>query len=400
MSAPDLPISISVFPTAMPSSGEAVGRIVNTTWGKVVSRLSQRREGLKDGPCIAPATFEPHPDGVHVGRKKNGAMSRTMIMLDIEFCKKTGEIPPSPAVVADRIAGMGLAGAIYTSHSHTDELPRFRVALTLSEPIACHIPACEIMATDLGLSGAMDQGKTGPASVFYLPSCAPGTQDGHYFAAIDGMPVDADIITDTGIAILTARQVEHDRIAAVAQAAAAERRVAKIAAGFDPDDSLIEKIRMHLDGLETILLAHGYEKSGQKFKHPNSSSGAFGGSIKNLGGVDRFFSHNSSDPLHADNLPAWCGKVTALDSFDITAILDFAGDRDKALAGLAARYGLSKVRETKALATLIFRMIRQQASQPDIEAAAIAEGENLGLSRVDVFRVAQWISTQPTRGAA
>jgi hypothetical protein len=44
------------------------------------------------------------------------------------------------------------------------------------------------------------------------------------------------------------------------------------------------------------------------------------------------------------------------------------------------------------VARLIFEMIRRQASQADIEAAAYAEGERVGLSRDDICSVAHWVA--------
>jgi hypothetical protein len=394
MSTREIPLTIAWFDTAMPAAGEAVGTLMSTTWGGVVEILHHRREGQKDGPCFATATFETKPDGVHVGRKKGGALTRTAIALDIEWNKKTGEIPPPPGEALSRAGCLGLAALVYSSHNHNPEKdPRYRVVIPLSDEIACEIPAPEIMAAELGLSGVMDNSKTGPASLFYAPSCPMGAQALHFSEAIDGAPVDADCITETGIGILRARKLEEDRIAAEAQAAAAERRAAKLVAGFDPDDSMIEKIRVHLD-LEAILLSHGYDKKRRSYRHPNSSSGMHGANIKNLGGIDRVFSHNATDPLHAGNLPEWCGQVTALDAFDVVAILNYDGDRKKAISSLAEKFSLSRKAENKALAGLIFRLIRRRASQAQIEAAALAEGERFGLSRDEVCRVAAWVASR------
>jgi hypothetical protein len=383
-------MALAWFETAIPPKGEALGVLTRTSWGDFVERLSRRREGAKDGPCFAPATFELKPDGVHVGRRKNGALSRTAIALDIETCRNTGEIPPAPEEALRRAGSIGLAALIYSSHSHDLAAdPRYRVVFPISDEIACEIPAPEIMAEHLGLAGVLDKSKINAASLFYAPSCPVGLKSVHFFAAVDGMPVSADRITDTGIVLLRKRQAEANRIAAEAQMAAAERRSAKLAAGFDPDDSLIEKIRVHLD-LEQILLNHGYAQSGRKFRHPNSSSGQYGADIKTLGGVDRVFSHNATDPLHEGNLPEWCGKVTALDAFDVAAILDYGGDRKKALTSLSEKFGLSKTAERKVLAGLIFRLIRRRASQEEIETQARAEGERLGLTWDEVCRVAVW----------
>ena len=189
------------------------------------------------------------------------------------------------------------------------------------------------------------------------------------------------------------RRAEEERVAAEAHAAAQARLEARIAGGFDPTDSLIEKLRQRFD-LASVLTAHGYDRQGKKFRHPNSQSGSYGADIKVFGGIERVFSHNATDPLHRDNLPAWCGGVTALDVVDVVTILDFGGDRTRALRELAERFGISKTDERRTLAKLIFSMVRREAPQEAIEASAFAEGLRLGMSRAEVIDVASWCAAQ------
>lgn len=387
---------ISWFDTAFPT-GPALGDPERTTWGDFCGVFWWRREGDKDGPNFVPATFLIEPDGRRVRRLKRNLLARTAIALDCETNKGTGEVPPSFAETERRIKVAEHAAVVYTSHNHTTVAPRYRIVLPLSEEIATDLPAVEVIADQLQLLGVLDRSKLGAASLFYLPSCPYGALDWHQTVVVPGAPIDAAWMRERAGAILAARQAEADRIAAEAHAEAAARREAKIADGFDPDDSLIEKLRSRFD-LGGVLLAHGYDKAGAKYRHPNSSSGSHGADIKNLGGIERVFSHNGTDPLHASNLPAWCGDVTALDVFDVVTILDFGGDRTKALHGLAERFHLTKAVERKAVAKLIFRLIRQRASQAAIEAAAFAEGERVGLSRDEVCRVARWVDA--TREAA
>ena len=395
----NIPLAIAWFNTAKPPLGEAIGILSQTTWHEFIHKLSHRRQGEKDGPCFASAIFDLKPDGIHVGRKKTGALARTAIVLDVETSKLTGEIPPSPDEALRRARALGLATLVYTSHNHQpDKDLRYRVVIPLSDEIACEIPAPEIMAAEIGLAGVMDASKIGPASLFYAPSCPAGAQNMHYFEAIEGTPVDADSITDTGLCLLRARKVQEKQIAAEAQAHAAARRAAKIATGFDPDDNLIEKIRVHLD-LEQILISHGYDRKGPNFRHPNSSSGFHGANVKILGGIHRIFSHNATDPLHESNLPAWCGKVTALDAFDVTAILDYGGDRKRALRSLSEKFNLTKAAERKALAGLLFRLIKMHTPQKEIENRAFAEGRRLGLSRDDVTNTFVWVADQTSKTA-
>ena len=114
-------------------------------------------------------------------------------------------------------------------------------------------------------------------------------------------------------------------------------------------------------------------------------------------GIDRVFSFHAGDPLAAGNLPSWC-TVKAIDVVDVAAILDFGGDRTKALRNLAERLNLTKAAEQKALAALMFRQIKRQSTQEQIEAAAFAEGARLGLSHQEVCGVAIWVVGQSKAG--
>ena len=392
-----LRLTVAWFETGMPK-GPALGDPETITWHEFASIFEWRREGEKDGCCFVPARFKLEADGRQVRRLGVNVLARTAIALDVETNKKTGEVPPALDTAIRRIEALGLAGFGYNSHSHRRGGDRYRLVLPLDREVAPDLPAVEILAERLGLLGAIDMSKRNPVSLFYLPSRPCGI-DEHETICCRGSPVEAAWLETTGGKLLADRQAEADRIAAAAHAEAAARLEAKIAAGFDPDDSLIEKLRSRFD-LDSVLRSHGYDKAGTKYRHPNSSSGGFGADIKVLGGIERVFTHNGTDPLHAGNLPAWCGSVTALDVFDVVAILDFGGDRTRALRELAERFNLTKAAERKAVAKVIFRLIREQAPQAAIESVAFAEGERQGLSRDEVCNVALWACQEVTRRAA
>ena len=393
--AADIPLTVSWFSAAV-ASGPAIGDPEATTWAEFASIFTWRREGPKDGPNFVPARFTLEPDGRHVRRLKSKLLTRTAVALDIETNKTTGEVPPDLADAVARVRREGLAAVVYTSHSHQPQAPRYRVVLPLSGEIAPDLPAPEVAADMLGLAGVLDRSKIGASSLFYLPSAEYDQLDHHETVLIDGAAIDTTWMQDKAGTILAARQAEAERVAAEAHAEAAARREAKIAAGFDPDDSLIEKLRSRFD-LGAVLLAHGYDKTVvktvTKYRHPNSGSGSYGADIKMLGGVERVYSHNGTDPLHAANLPPWCG-CTAIDAFDVVTILDYGGDRPKAMRTLAERFNLTKAAERKAVAALLFHLIRDQAPQAEIEAAALAEGERLGLTRQEVRQTAAWVNAQ------
>ena len=393
----NLLLVISWFPTGMPR-GPAIGDTKAITWGNFVEIVcSSRREGEKDGPNFIPARFKLEPDGKHVRRLGANLIARTAAVMDCEANKQTGEVPPLFDQACARVLDAGWAGVLYTSHNHTAAAARYRIVLPLAEEIDHELPAVEVVAEKLALAGVIDRSKVGANSLFYLPSGNPGEIDRHRTAVIDGEPIDTAWLREAAGKLLTRRQAEQDKIAAQARMEAEQRRQAKIAAGFDPDDSLIEQIRAHLD-LEHILLSHGYEKRHNKYRHPNSTSGVFGADIKAFARIERIYSHNANDPLHRDNLPDWCAGVTALDAFDVTVILDFGGNRTKALHVLGERYGLTKREERRTVARLIFKLLRKQAPQHDIEVAAFAEGDRLGLTRAQVCQVARWAISRTMAG--
>ncbi len=405
MSAYATAITISRFPKGkMAENRPAYGVHAHGTWGELCDQLRQRREGEKDGQCFAAATFalEPGypPEQEVVRRLKANVTSRTLIALDIEKNKKTGEVPPAMADAVEDAAENGWACAAYTSHNHKPDADvRYRLILPLTAAVDPALPCPEVVAHRLGLGGVLDTSKVGASSLFYLPSCEPGQADRHECILQDGGPLNADRLTGAAFRLHQARVAEQERIAAEAHKEAVARRAERLAAGFDPDDSLIDRLRAHYD-LAAVLEAHRYDRAGKKFRHPNSSSMMHGADIKMIGGIERVFSHNATDPLHADNLPAWCGTVTALDVVDVVTILDFAGDRRRALRELAERHGLNKTEERRQLARLLFRLRRKNAPQHVIEQKAYAAAAGLRLTKQDVFSVAQWVAEQPQKARA
>ena len=321
-------VTVAWFETGMPS-GPALGQPETMTWVKFVSIFEHHRDWIeKDGPCVAAARFKLENDGRHVRRLGANVIARTVIFLDIEANKKTGEVPPSLAEATQCAKALGLAALGYNSYSHTNENVRYRLALPLDREVAPELPAVEIIAEQLGLLGVLDMSKRGAASVFYLPARPYEAPDGlHQTIVVAGAPVDAAWLETAGGAILAARQAEAARIAATAHAEAAARLQARIAAGFNPDDSLIEKLRSRfdLDGVSGPTATTRPEPN-TAIQTPNPAPSA--PTSKSSAALSGIFSHNGTDPLHRDNLPAWCGGVTALDAFDVVTILDFGGDRD------------------------------------------------------------------------
>jgi hypothetical protein len=365
-----LRLEVAWFANGGEEGKPALGTPETLAWADLAAIIvDNRRLGDKDGCNLIPTRFEREPGKPRVVRRKAvNARARTAIALDIEENKATGELPPCVGDIVHRLNAMQLAAIVWTTHSHTSVRPRYRVLVPLSSEIAPNLPSVEILAQLLGVEGVIDPSKRGPASLFYIPSAASREDlDRHEAHVVAGEPYDAGLMEKEAGALLAQRQAEEERVAAEAHAAAQERLEARIAAGFDPSDSLIERLRQRFD-LASVLVSHGYDRQGTKFRHPNSQSGSFGADIKVLGGIERIYSHNGTDLLHRDNLPAWCDGVTALDVMDVLIVLDFGGDRTRALRELAERFGFNKTAERRTLAKLIFSMVRREAPQEAIEA--------------------------------
>ena len=325
-------------------TGRALGICEDILWPDLIDVIvNNRRTGEKDGTALSPTRYEPEAGKPRVVHRVNvKARAKTAVAIDIETSKKTGEIPPPPQEIRRRLAVMGLAGIFWTSHNHLPDAMRGRLLLPLSAEINPDLPVIEIMAEKLDLAGVYDTSKCGPAAIFYAPSAACSDDLDHHEAfAVDGATIDASLLAQEAGALAAERRAELECQAADAAAEAERRRQERLATGTDPDASLIEQIRLRLD-LRAILAAHGYDKrkgKGDFWRHPNSTLGVHGLNIKLFAGIERVYSHNATDPLHYGNLPEWCG-IKAPDAFDVIAVLQFGGDRQRVFLELGRQFGI------------------------------------------------------------
>jgi hypothetical protein len=124
-------MTLEVVYTIFQSSHDNRGREFRTPWSVLGRRLAQHQEGAKDGTAIACGTFSGT-------RGRTSLVTRTLIALDVEAPTGARIQPPAPADVAARIEALGLTGTVWTTHSHTDVAPRYRVVVPLSEPMPFH----------------------------------------------------------------------------------------------------------------------------------------------------------------------------------------------------------------------------------------------------------------------
>jgi hypothetical protein len=116
-------------------------------------------------------------------RKKDTVESRSMICLDADH---------ADAGFLERVtAEFQHQCAIYSTHSHTPEEPRFRLVIPLSRDVSPdeYGALARLVAQEIGMD-AFDDGTYQPERLMYWPSCP---SDGEYiFRVVNNEPLDPD----------------------------------------------------------------------------------------------------------------------------------------------------------------------------------------------------------------
>ncbi len=121
------PSTISV--TFYRSSHDNQGVQAAVTWSRLIDRLSRHDPGDKDGPAMAVATFS----GI---RRNTDLVSRSMIALDIESSKTTGEVAHRLRRHS-RLSGRQTGQVIPLDHAYAIRraIHRYRILLPLDAPL-------------------------------------------------------------------------------------------------------------------------------------------------------------------------------------------------------------------------------------------------------------------------
>ena len=226
-------------------------------WDQLAERLAQHRVGDKDGTAIICGTFSGT-------RSSKTLLERWLIALDVEQNKTSQRVPPDPESVAHYLMAKGLAGVIWTTWSHTPELPRYRIVMPLSEPLRPALMASAIdrllsstVAANLRLNGVVDAGKFGAASLMFLARHAEGRP--FWSRVVDGDPINAKELYSVAYIIN-----EKDAMS-VAQRAALRQTLEfspQVRAKIDRYNALNE--------LTDLLGRYGYRRQGERWKSPCS----------------------------------------------------------------------------------------------------------------------------------
>lgn len=165
------------------------------SWEKILQKLStckRTAETFQEYKAMSRADKGKVKDvGGFVGgslrgeqRKACDMVSRSLVTLDIDYGQKD-------TVETVRCMLDGMAWAIYSTHSHSSETPRYRLILPLSREVTPdeYIPIARRIADYVGID-VFDDSTYQPERLMYWPSAS---RDGEYvFEKGEGQSVDAD----------------------------------------------------------------------------------------------------------------------------------------------------------------------------------------------------------------
>ncbi len=302
--------------TRCPSVTNHQGQPCSPTWAEFCASLENPLEielaGKSDKlgklPCVALGTFKDN----YVNSKN--AQSISALGLDIEVSKaQPGIYPPGYAEASDGLFKMGTSFCAYTTISHSDDKPRYRVIFPLDGAIEPKLApyAYRILWLSLPeiLQPFVDHSCNSAERLFILPAVQPGADYWFIHSGDSGSPLDAKALS--AAANVLEAQAHH----------LAEKRAQRANMGPWRGNSIIAEFNKRVTVAE-MLEASGYIRKGKKFLSPSSTSGTPGVTILEDG---KAYSHHEGDPLNTGH---------AHDAFSIYAIIYHNGDAKQAAAEL------------------------------------------------------------------
>lgn len=305
--------------TRFASQYERQGEELDLPWGRIAQRLALHTVGTKDGSAISVGLFAGT-------RSTENLVARTAIALDVETSKTTGEVPPDPQAVGERLRGRRLAGVIWTTFSHTPDEPRYRVVVPLSQPVLLDevnflidnwfSPA---LGRALGIEGVCDRTKFGAASLFYLPRVPNDS------VARSSIIVPGNVLQHTDA--IRAARVAHDHDMA--------QQREELVGAFKMDPAVMDTIRAFNEAhpVEDMLDRYGYRRRGKRWKSPHQSTNSVGATEVRRDEGERWLSFSESDAAAGvGQRPRRASQVMAFgDAFSLMRHYEARNDFRKAL---------------------------------------------------------------------
>ena len=174
----DTRLQVTFFPSVLATSLETKHLTLRQLADTISTQAGSRKSDL---PLLKLATFGDVP--TIKGSLRHDANLKRVVGIEGDY--DSGEISPEQAV--DRLRQAGVAALVYTTPSHTAELPRWRVLAPLAKAVA----PSERQALCARLNGALggilaDESFTASQS-YYFGTVAGATVQSFL---VDGMPLD------------------------------------------------------------------------------------------------------------------------------------------------------------------------------------------------------------------
>lgn len=314
------------------SAKSPVRELKTTAWADLSTMLSKPVISLaKAGKGWIPADIAP---GARTGAR---VQSVSALVLDIEADTSkdpttgvktvTSTEPPNFADMCFELAG-DYQFIAHTSYHHHDPAilpadvlhPRYRIVFALSRPLVpIDAKTHEVnllahhVAGLLGLSDCVDTSCMEPARLYYLPRCPADRLDQFRHEGFDGAPLDVDALLGV---------IRRDETA-LTQTQEKKRDC--------NNPSVIDAFNSTYSPGD-ILKGNGYiSKRGNRWMHPNSTTGLPGVRLLPNSTPERVYSSHSNDPLNDGH---------AHDAFDCYCILEHGGDFKSAVREAARLLGM------------------------------------------------------------
>lgn len=305
--------------TRFNSQYERQGEELDFPWARVAKRLSIHTVGTKDGSAITVGLFAGT-------RSTDNLVARTAIALDVETSKTTGEVPPDPQAVCERLRARHLASVVWTTYSHTPAEPRYRVLVPFTQPVLLDevnfmfdnwfSPA---LARALDIEGVCDRTKFGAASLFYLPR-------------IQNDSAARSAVIVPGLPLLPADAI---RAARAAHDTDMQQQREELVGAFKMDPQVMETIKAFNDShpVESLLDRYGYRRRGKRWKSPHQSPNSVGATEVRRDDGERWLSFSDSDAAAGvGQKPRRASQVMAFgDAFSLMRHYEARNDFRKAL---------------------------------------------------------------------
>ena len=164
------PLPATITYVTFPSRTATAPTDTSETWAVLAERLTRhaRRPG-KDGPGWSPAVYKRDKDGALLTRANDAVQALTCAVADVDHVGLDDVV-----TLRDHVRDLGLAGAIYSTHSSTETAPRIRVVVPLAEPVPAETwPRLWPTLNERLFLGLADRAASDASRFYYLPAAPP-----------------------------------------------------------------------------------------------------------------------------------------------------------------------------------------------------------------------------------